>query len=134
MVVETLTYDEMKWVEAQLEQFDEAHVNEQMPGIVQLGIKENGKVVAGVFASMSAFQVLYVSILFVVEAYRLKGYGKALMSAMEEEGRRLGAAYVRLDTFDFQGRSFYQAIGYEEIGAYEASDGAFSEHFFLKRL
>lgn len=39
---------------------------------------------------------------------------------------------IRLDTFDFQGREFYRALGYEEIGHYENALDSFSESFFLK--
>lgn len=39
---------------------------------------------------------------------------------------------IRVDTFDWQGRDFYETVGFEEVGRYEAE--GFSEHFYLKRI
>ena len=41
---------------------------------------------------------------------------------------------IRLDTFDWQGKAFYEALGYEIIGQYENTADGFSEYFFLKWL
>lgn len=134
MIIETLAYEDMKWIESQLEEYDASFTGKITPGLIQLGIKEKGQVVAGVFASMSTFHILYVSMLFVSQTYRRKGYGSTLMQALEVEAKQIGAKYIRLDTFNFQGKIFYEKLGYEQIGTYTANDEMFSEHFFLKRL
>lgn len=132
--VVTLSYKEMKCIEEKLEHYDNQYVPNDQPHVFQFGIKKNDTVVAGLFASMNAFKIVYVSIVFVEKTYRLKGYGKLLMQTLEKEAKKKGAKYIRLDTFDFQGRLFYKTLGYEEIGQYESRDPVFSEHFFLKRL
>ena len=59
---------------------------------------------------------------------------KALMAELEQRARAMGANMIRLDTFDWQGKAFYEALGYEIVGSYENRQDGFSEYFFLKRL
>jgi GNAT superfamily N-acetyltransferase len=103
-------------------------------GEINLGVLINGDLIAGVRASMIEYWTMYVSTLFVDEAYRRRGIATLLMNEMEKQARALGAKMIRLDTFSWQGVEFYQQLGYEEIGHYTSSDGDYSEYFFLKRL
>ena len=41
---------------------------------------------------------------------------------------------VRLDTFNRQGRDFYKAMGYEQVGHYRNSEENYEEYFFKKRI
>ena len=41
---------------------------------------------------------------------------------------------IRLDTFDWQGKEFYEALGYQQVGHYTNEEDGFSEYFFLKRI
>ena len=41
---------------------------------------------------------------------------------------------IRLDTFNWQGKEFYEALGYEIVGRYENDEEGYAEYFFLKRL
>lgn len=121
-------------LEQMLEDFDAAHTGPCPTGRVSLGFFEGGRMVAGVDACMTSFHILYVSTLFVAAEYRGRGLGRRLMEAVEQKARELGAGVIRLDTFDWQGRDFYKAIGYETAGQYENAADGFSEYFFLKRL
>ena len=56
------------------------------------------------------------------------------MTALEHRAKALGANMIRLDTFDWQGKSFYESLGYEIVGKYENAEDGFTEYFFLKRL
>lgn len=62
------------------------------------------------------------------------GGGAALLRALEEAGRALGAERVRLDTRSdlVEARALYARRGYAEIPAY--NDGPYAEHWFEKRL
>ena len=105
-----------------------------MDGRIQIGIVDDDKVVAGLDACMTAFKILYVSTVFVDEAYRRKGYDKKLIDEMEERAKSLGANTIRLDTFNWQGKEFYEALDYQLVGGYENNDDGYSEYFFLKRI
>ena len=121
-------------LEDMLDAFDTAHMGSRTAGRISLGFFEDGQMIAGVDACMTAFHILYVSTLFVAETHRRRGLGRQLMETVEHRARELGANMIRLDTFDWQGRDFYRALGYETAGQYENAADSFSEFFFLKRL
>lgn len=117
-----------------LDEFDEARSNLNMEGQVTIGIEENGELVAGIDAEMTVFHIMYVSTVFVSEEYRRKGYGKILMDEMEKRAKAFGANMIRLDTFDYQGKDFYDALGYEQVGQYRNDEDDFEEFFYIKRI
>jgi GNAT superfamily N-acetyltransferase len=59
---------------------------------------------------------LFVYELFVDEAHRGRGYGKAAMTFAEEEARRRGFDQVALNVFggNATARGLYRSLGYEE--------------------
>lgn len=105
-----------------------------MDGSIQIGIEEDEKLVAGLDACITAFKILYVSTVFVDEAYRRKGYGKILIEEMEKRASAMGVNIIRLDTFSWQGKEFYEALNYEVVGSYENIIDGYAEYFFLKRI
>lgn len=121
-------------IETRLSDYDDEHISRKLSGRIRIGIEENGKLIAGLDACITAFRILYVSTVFVDEAYRRKGFGTRLIREMEKRAAAMGADTVRLDTFDWQGKEFYEALGYETVGHYEHAEDGYSEYFFLKRL
>ncbi|MGT2667313.1 GNAT family N-acetyltransferase [Streptococcus rifensis] len=135
MEMVTLTEKEVTTLENNLDKYDRQFIRYPKEGKVSIGIKEDtGAVIAGLDATMTAFNILYVSTVFVSEPYRRTGLGRQLMSEMEKQAKLLGADTIRLDTFDWQGYDFYKAIGYEEVGHYRHETDDYSEHFFVKRI
>ena len=53
---------------------------------------------------------------------------------MEKRAADMGVTVIRLDTFSWQGKEFYEALGYEIAGSYENAPEGYAEYFFLKRL
>ena len=121
-------------IEARLEAFDEAHIRDQMDGRVRIGVEDGGKLIAGLDACVTAFRILYVSTVFVDAAYRRRGVGARLIREMERRAAAMGVNTIRLDTFSWQGKEFYEALGYRVVGSYENAADGYAEYFFLKRL
>lgn len=134
MKIIDLNEQQLDAVEAGLSAFDGRHITCHMEGQIQLGIEEDGRVVAGLDACITAFKILYVSTVFVEEDCRRKGYGKRLMDEMEQRAKAMGVNTIRLDTFSWQGKEFYEALGYKIVGSYENEDDGYAEYFFLKRI
>lgn len=134
MKIIDLNEAQLEYVEKQLSTFDEQYITYKMDGSIQIGIEEDGKIVAGLDACMTAFKILYVSTVFVDADYRRKGYGKQLIREMEKRARKMGANTIRLDTFSWQGKEFYEALNYKVVGYYENTTDGYAEYFFLKRI
>ena len=134
MKILELNEAQLESLEERLSAFDEQYITYKMEGSIRLGIEEDGKIVAGLDACVTAFKILYVSTVFVEEAYRRKGYGKRLMEEMENRAKQMGVNLIRLDTFSWQGKEFYEALGYEVVGSYENPTDGYAEFFFIKRI
>ena len=52
-------------IENRLEEYDNNFITYSLDGRISLGIKENGKLIAGIDSCMTAFKILYISTLYV---------------------------------------------------------------------
>jgi ribosomal protein S18 acetylase RimI-like enzyme len=134
MKIINLNEQQLENIEDKLNTFDENYITYKMDGRIQIGIEEDGRLVAGLDACVTAFKILYVSTVFVDEEYRRKGYGKSLIEEMEKRASEMGVNTIRLDTFSWQGKEFYEALNYEIVGSYESNSDGYAEYFFLKRI
>ena len=134
MTIIDLNEEQVEDIEERLEDFDESYITYKMDGEIHIGIEDDGKLVAGLNAYITNFKILYVSTVFVDEEYRRKGLGARLMREMEKRAAAMGVNMIRLDTYDWQGKEFYEALGYECVGHYDNKEDGFSEYFYLKKL
>ncbi|MBG9986187.1 GNAT family N-acetyltransferase [Facklamia sp. DSM 111018] len=134
MEIVNLNNEQIEELENRLEEYDKDYIPDQLDGSISIGIEENGKIIAGLDATMTTFKIMYLSTIFVDAADRKKGYGKILMEELERRSKQLGANTIRLDTFSWQGKEFYEALGYQQVGYYHNEEDQYEEYFFLKRL
>lgn len=134
MSVVDLSEEQVEDIETRLSMYDEKYIPYKMDGRIRIGIEEEGKLIAGLDACITAFKILYVSTVFVEEAYRRKGIGTKLIREMEKRAAALGVNTIRLDTFNWQGKEFYEALGYQCAGHYTNPEDGYAEYFFLKRI
>ena len=134
MTIIDLNQEQVEDIEERLEDFDESYITYKMDGEIQIGIEDDGKLVAGLDACITNFKILYVSTVFVDEEYRRKGLDARLMREMEKRAAAMGVNMIRLDTYDWQGKEFYETLGYECVGHYDNKEDGFSEYFYLKKL
>ena len=134
MEIIDLNEEQVEDIESRLSLFDENYITYKMDGCIQIGIEDDGRLVAGLDACITAFRILYVSTVFVDQEYRRKGLGALLIREMEKRAAAMGVNTVRLDTFNWQGKEFYEALGYQCVGHYDHDEDGYSEYFFLKRI
>ena len=134
MKIIDLNDEQVEDIETRLSSFDENHITYKMDGCIQIGFEDNGRLVAGLDACITAFRILYVSTVFVDEEYRRKGLGARLIREMEKRAAAMGVNTIRLDTFNWQGKAFYEALGYRCAGHYDNAEDCYSEYFFFKRI
>ena len=134
MEIIDLNEDQVEDIESRLSSFDENYITYKMDGCIQIGVEDDGKLIARLDACITAFKILYVSTVFVDEEYRRKGVGARMIREMEKRALAMRVNTVRLDTFNWQGKEFYEALDYRCVGQYDNAEDGYSEYFFLKRL
>ena len=77
---------------------------------------------------------LDLSLLWVAEPLRGRGYGRKLLEAAEYEARSQGCRGVLLSTFSFQARPFYERFGYEVIADVPDYPAGHTYHVLKKSL
>jgi GNAT superfamily N-acetyltransferase len=75
----------------------------------------DGETIGGVIGT-TYWGWLSLSLLWLKEEFRGRGFGSQLLAAAEEEARKRGAKHVYLDTFSFQAPEFYEKHGYRVYG------------------
>ena len=129
-----LNEEQVEDIETRLSSYDESHITYKTNGAIQIGVEDDGKLIAGLDACITTFRILYVSTVFVDEAYRRQGIGAWMIREMEKRAMAVGVNTIRLDTFDWQGKEVYEALGYQCVGHYDNDEDGYSEFFFLKRI
>jgi len=96
---------------------------------------DKGSMIAGLTASTS-YGWLLIKTLWVSEANRSAGLGRALMSCAEAKAKSVGCHGSWLDTSNPSAKAFYDRLGYETFGTLENALGQHpSSHrrWFMKK-
>lgn len=108
----------------------------QRPGFTPLGVflkDEHGALVGGVWGHVN-WNWLHIALLWVSESLRGVGYGRRLMETIEQAAKERGCTYAHLDTFSFQARPFYEALGYEVFSTLDDYPRGHQKFFMKKAL
>ena len=107
----------------------------QKPGIsINLVLKDaDGQVYGGIFCDTFLYS-LYVDVLWVDEACRGLGYGRALISEAERIARENGCTFAHTCTFTYQSPGFYQRAGYAVFAVLDDYPNGIKQYFMKKRL
>ena len=112
----------------------------QQIGNVELGksikifVRNNSdEVVGGVIANVFGGWV-YISLLWIEESLRNRGYGTRLMNLVETEATELGCQYAHVDTYSFEAKPFYERLGYKLFATLEDYPKGHCKYFLKKRL
>jgi GNAT superfamily N-acetyltransferase len=106
------------------------------PNFQLLGIllkDDAGRTIGGLWGR-SAYEWLFVELLFVPDELRGQGLGSSLMHQAEEIARTRNCIGVWLDTFDFQALPFYQKLGYALFGELKDHPRGISQYWLQRRF
>ncbi|WP_208560729.1 GNAT family N-acetyltransferase [Marinilactibacillus kalidii] len=90
------------------------------------------QLVGGVSSYASLYKIGYIDTLWVDEAFRGQGFGKDLLLKVEDALTNYGCQVVHLETFDFQGPTFYEKCGYSLFGQLDYPHADLTEYFYAK--
>ena len=102
------------------------------PLIIALDDPE-GQVIGGLWGR-TAYDWLFVELLFVPDSLRGRGVGTDLMKRAETEALARGCHSAWLDTFEFQARGFYERLGYTCFGELSDYPVGATRYFMKKAL
>jgi ribosomal protein S18 acetylase RimI-like enzyme len=91
------------------------------------------EIVGGVIGA-TYWDWLYISLMWIKEGFRGRGYGHRLLSMAEDEARQRGAKNAYLDTFSFQAPGFYKKHGYQVFGELPDFPPGHQRYFLTKQL
>jgi GNAT superfamily N-acetyltransferase len=94
---------------------------------------DQGQTIGGLWGR-SAYEWLFVELLFVPEELRGTGIGTSLIAQAEEIARERNCTGVWLDTFAFQALPFYQKLGYNIFGELKDHPRGISQYWLQKRV
>ena len=121
-------------IAAQLNEYNHRHASPTSFQMLGLLLKaEDGKTLGGLWGR-SAYEWLFVEMLFVPETMRGNGIGRQLMAQAEAIARERNCTGVWLDTFAFQALRFYQQLGYVIFGELKDHPKGISQYWLQKRL
>jgi GNAT superfamily N-acetyltransferase len=72
----------------------------------------DGEELVAALTGATVWSWLSIDVLWVTPELRGQGYGRRLVSEAESLAHGRGCRHARLDTFDFQARTFYEELGY----------------------
>ncbi len=96
-------------------------------------LRRGGEVVGGAHGD-THYGWLYLGSLWIDEALRGRGWGRALMVRFESEGISRGCKGAWVDTYGFQAPQFYEGLGYREFGRLDDFPPGSARYFYCKAL
>ncbi len=76
----------------------------------------------------------YITLMWLKEEFRGRGYGHQLLTLAEDEARKRGAKHAYLDTFSFQAPEFYKQHGYQVFGELKDFPTGHQRYYLTKRI
>lgn len=96
-------------------------------------VYDNEKLVGGAIGSIK-FGWYFLDELWIDENYRKNGIGTMLIKKIEEYATENKAIGVRMETWNFQARGFYEKMGYKVYATFEDCPPGTTDYFLRKKL
>ena len=88
----------------------------------------------GIIVGHSYYKEVHITDLIVMEEYRGKGVGSALIRKVEQEFRGKGFENINLTTYAFQAPEFYKKMGFEIEHVRKSVDEKLTKYFLIKHI
>lgn len=94
-------------------------------------VRDNYRVIAG-GSGRTEYQRLFISYLWVAEAFRGQGIARGILKKLESEAARRGCRDALIETLDDSVARLYASLGYRSIVEISRYVGRFNRHILLK--
>jgi GNAT superfamily N-acetyltransferase len=114
-----LTPLEIDAVEDRLYEHNRAAVGRDDGAGMGFVIRDAAGETVGVTAGYTWAGISEIKQMWVDEAWRGRGYGRALLAAMIDEARRRGVLRIWVASYDFQAPGLYERAGFKRMAQFE---------------
>ena len=128
------TPDRIAEVRAGLMAYNESAVGKADVRQLAWYLRDQTGALRGGLVGYLAWRWLMIDLLWVDDAVRGQGYGRALLEHAEGVARDAGCVAARLDTYEFQARPFYEHHGYQVFGILEGYPAETRTYYMKKAL
>src|SRR3954467_1176268 len=108
--------EDLAQVRAGLMAFNESQAGPVQIQRVAVFLRDADRAIQGGLVGFLAWKWLSIEWLWVGDALRGQGHGSALLREAESLARAAGCVAVKLDTYEFQAKPFYEKHGYVVFG------------------
>ena len=126
--------DELMQVRNGLMAFNESQAGPAQIDQFAVYLRDAGDTIQGGLVGYLAWQWMSVEWLWISDSLRGQGHGSALLREAESLARDAGCVGVKLDTYEFQARPFYEKQGYTVFGVLEGYPAGTRTYYFRKTL
>ncbi len=117
-----------------LHQYNEKQVGDQkFQRLCYVVQSPDEKIAGGVIAELY-WDWAHIDLMWIEEELRGQGYGRCLLTQVEDEARKQGAKQVYLDTFSFQALGFDKQHGYQVLTELQDFPVGHQRYFLSKSL
>ena len=124
----------VEFIDQQLYEFNVSKIGNYQYEPLVLFLRDANQNIAGGFDGFIGLGWLHVGTLWIAEHLRGCGYGRAILTAAEEEAIRKGCSYAYVFTYSFQAPEFYRKAGYEIFGVLDEFPPSHRRFFLKKKL
>src|SRR5262245_22344058 len=100
---------------------------------LSITLRERGAIVGALYGE-TYLSWMYISLFWIADEFRGKGFGSKIIQAAEKEARKRGVKNAYVDTFSFQAPGFYKKLGYREFGKLNDFPAGHSRSWLTKAL
>lgn len=94
---------------------------------------DGDKIIGGAIGYIN-YNWYFLDLLWIEEAYRDKDIGTTLINNIEEYAQKENLTGVRMETWNFQAKGFYEKMGYKIYATIEDCPPGTIDYFFMKKL
>lgn len=128
------TASDLAQIRAGLMAFNDSQVGPATIERMAVYLRDDDGAIQGGLVGFFAWKWLSIEWLWVSETLRGQGHGSALLRQAEALARAAGCVAVKLDTFEFQAKPFYEKHGYVVFGLLEGYPANTRTYYLRKTL
>ncbi|QDL11842.1 GNAT family N-acetyltransferase [Brasilonema octagenarum UFV-E1] len=125
---------DLKFLQEKVSEYNFSQIGQYEYKPLTVFMRDQDNQIIGGIDGMTGLGWLHIASLWVTDDIRGSGYGKKLITAIEEEAISRGCHSAYVFTYDFQALPFYEKVGYSIYGQLDDFPVNHTRYFLKKKL